>query len=463
MPPLIQAQPPLDFLAPQLKPWLLRFGPYLLPWWIRSQTAIAKVEVNNLEVLAQAYENFSQGKNRLLLAFRHPSINDPLCMGYLFWNLLPQAINRKKVPPPYHSHFMYDRGIPLWGGKFLQWLFPRLGGTSIQRGKLDRPGLRSARELMLNGKYPLSAAPEGATNGHNEIISPLEPGIAQLGFWCAEDLSKTQRQEQVLILPVGIQYFYITPPWKEIETLLSQLETDCGITPDVNHSLEESKLYQRLYGLGEVMLDIMENLYRNFYHQTLPSVTDLEKSLQENFGDLETDPNKLLASRLQNLLNVALTVAEDYFQITAKGPFPDRCRRLEQAGWDCIYREELRDEQALFPVKKGLADRIAEEADLRMWHMRLVENFVAVTGHYVREKPTVERFADTLLLLWNVVSRMKGDSVATRPILGRQRAQLTIGQPICVDDYYEDYRDNRKLAIAAMTQILQEKLTELIC
>jgi hypothetical protein len=191
-------------------------------------------------------------------------------------------------------------------------------------------------------------------------------------------------------------------------------------------------------------------------------VADLAKSLQDNFNSLETDPNQLLASRLQNLLHAALTVGEEYFQITPKGTLPDRCRRLEQAGWDYIYREDLRDEQALFPVKKGLADRIAEEADLRMWHMRLVENFVAVTGHYVKEKPTVERFADTLLLLWNVITRMKGGNLNNRPILGRQRVQLTIGEPILVDNYYEDYKANRKLAIAKITEILEEKLSTLI-
>ena len=108
------------------------------------------------------------------------------------------------------------------------------------------------------------------------------------------------------------------------------------------------------------MLGLMENFYREFYHQTLPAVADLEKSLAENFNALESDPNQLLASRLQNLLNVALTVVEEYFQVKAKGTFPDRCRRLEQAGWDYIYREELRDEKTLSPVQRGLADRLAE-------------------------------------------------------------------------------------------------------
>ncbi|MFN9176698.1 MAG: 1-acyl-sn-glycerol-3-phosphate acyltransferase [Synechocystis sp.] len=463
MPPT-RAQPPLDFITPQLKPWLVKYGPAILPWWIKSQTAIAKIEVKNLDILTQNYIDFKQGKTRLLLAFRHPSVNDPLCMGYLFWQPLAKALKTASMQPPpiSHSHFLYDRGIPLWGGAFIEWLFPRLGGTSIQRGKLDRPGLRSARELMLNAEYPLAAAPEGATNGHNEIISPLEPGIAQLGFWCAEDLQKAGRSEQVIILPVGIQYFYLSPPWINIEVLLSQLEIDCGIVPDPAHDLTESSLYKRLYQLGEVMLDLMENFYRQFYHKALPTVADLEKNLQENLKELEFDQNQLLALRLQNLLNAALTVAEEFFQIKARGILPDRCRRLEQAGWDYIYREELREQKTLSAVQIGLADRLAEESDLRMWHMRLVENFVAVTGHYVREKPSVERFADTLLLLWNVVDRMKGKE-EKRPNLGRQRAQITIGEPIKINEYFADYKINRKQAIATLTDQLQRQLAQLIC
>jgi len=459
-----RAQPPLDFIPPQLKPWLVKYGPAILPWWIRCQTAIAKIEVKNLDILTQNYIDFKQGKTRILLAFRHPSVIDPLCMGYLFWQPLAKALKTASMQPPpiSHSHFMYDRGIPLWGGAFIQWLFPRLGGTSIQRGKLDRPGLRSARELMLNADYPLAAAPEGATNGHNEIISPLEPGIAQLGFWCAEDLQKAGRSEKVLILPVGIQYFYLSPPWVKIEALLSQLETDCGITPDPNHDLTEAHLYKRLYQLGEVMLDLMENFYREFYHKTLPPVAELERNLADNSDSVESDPNQLLVLRLQNLLNAALTVGEEYFHLKARGILPDRCRRLEQAGWDYIYREELRDAKTLSPVQRGLADRLAQEADLRMWHMRLVENFVAVTGNYVREKPTVERFADILLLLWNVVDRMKGGE-EKRPNLGRQRAQMTIGEPIEINEYYADYQNNRKQAIAAVTQSLQDRLLALIC
>ena len=411
-----------------------------------------------------AYQQFQAGQVRLILAFRHPSVNDPFCLGHLCWQLLPQAARSLNIPlkAPTHAHFIYDRGIPLWAGSFVGWLYSRLGGTPIQRGKLDLPGLRSARQLLTDGAYPLAAAPEGATNGHNEIISPLEPGIAQLGFWAVEDLQKAQRSEQVLILPVGIQYFYLNAPWPKIEALLTSLEKDCGLIPDSKHSLEQDQLYQRLYRLGDVILGEMETFYRRFYHQDLPDQAALEKSLTENLASVQNQENQLLGLRLQNLLQVALKVAEQYFKLTPKGSLPDRCRRLEQAGWDYIYRTELKDGQTLPPMQQGLADVVAEEANLRLWHMRLVETFVAVTGYYVKEKPTVERFADTLLLLWDVVARIKGNDNFFRPALGKQRAQLTIAEPISVTDRFPAYQENRRQAVAALTQDLETALTQLI-
>ena len=462
----IRAQPPLDFIPPVYNAFVLKGCQFILPLWLRSQTPLAKIEAENLSILAEYYQKFQQKKVRFLLAFRHPSVNDPYCMGYLLWQLLPKFIKQENIQlqQPIHAHFMYDRGIPLWAGKAVSWLYSRLGGTSIQRGKLDLPGLRSARELFSNASFPIAAAPEGATNGHNEIISPLEPGIAQLGFWCAEDLQKSDRTEEVFIIPVGIQYFYITPPWAEIADLLTQLEKDCGIETQFsieNNQLEEQKLYERLFNLGEEILGIMENFYRESYHKNLPDLDTLKATFDDNSDTLQQLPNALFSLRLQNLLNVALEVAEQYFHIPNKGTVVDRCRRVEQAGWDCIYREEFKPDKNLSPLKRALADRVAEEADLRMWHMRMVESFVAVTGYYVREKPTVERFADTILLMWDLVARIKGTSFS-RPRLGQQRAQMTIGEPISVTARSLEYKTNRRQAVANLTQELQQNLEKMI-
>ena len=168
----------------------------------------------------------------------------------------------------HHAQFLYDRGIPLWAGKTIGWLFSRLGGISIQRGKLDLPALRTARELLLHGAYPFAAAPEGATNGHNELVSSLEPGMAQLAFWTAADLARAGRTEQVEILPIGLQYFYEAPVWEAVEGLLNQLENSAGLSsPPPGSSLEPEQLYDRLLRLGETILEMLESFYREAYRQ----------------------------------------------------------------------------------------------------------------------------------------------------------------------------------------------------
>ncbi|HAZ43635.1 MAG TPA: glycerol acyltransferase [Cyanobacteria bacterium UBA11369] len=458
-----QVQPPLEFIPPALNSVVLRGCQWILPFWLRSRTNISDIQADNVELLADLYHEFQSGKIRFLMAFRHPSGDDPFSLMHLLWNLVPRVAKQKQIPLnyPVHAHFIYDRGIPLWAGSIVEWLYPRLGGTPILRGKVDRLGLRWARELFANGNLPMMAAPEGATNGHNEVVSPLEPGICQLGFWCVEDILKAGRSEQVLIVPVGIKYQYIHDPWDALDKLLSQLEIDSGLpVEDVNLSEETPKShhhlrYRRLFRLSAHLLTRVEEFYTRFYHQSLPIA-----STSNRFALPTT--NEELVTRLRSLLDVALKVAEQAFNLQPKGSLIDRCRRLEQAGWDWIFREDIKNIDALPPLERGLADRIAEEASLRMWHMRLVESFVAVTGRYVIEKQTPERFAETTLLIWDTMTKIKGGNAFKRPKLGKQRVCLSVGEPISISQRWDAYKSNRRQAVAELTKDLQTALEKMI-
>lgn len=422
-----------------------------MPAMTAWQTNVADVETHHVETLANLYHEFEKGKTRFLIAFRHPSPTDPYVLSHLLWRDLPQTARRMGLKlGTTHSHFIYDRGIPLWAGSYLSWVFAHLGGIPIQRGKLDLMALKTARNLFLNGQFPLAAAPEGGNNGHNEIISPLEPGIAQMAFWCAEDIQAAERTESVVILPVGIQYRYLTPPWKQLEALIGQLEIESGIAQPA-----PSDLYERLYRLAERLLTLMEGYYQEFYGVNLDA---LEGGVEAAAEASECGTNTQLAERLQRLMNVALQVAEQSFSLRPKGSLIDRCRKLEQAGWDRIFRE---DTMSLSPVELGLANRVAEEAALRMWHMRLVESFVAVTGCYVKEHPSADRFAETTLLLRDMVAKIKGETVMPAQ-LGKQKAIVTVGKPIEVGSRLGEYKARRRGAIATLTQDLQIELTSLI-
>lgn len=470
-----QVQPPLKFIAPRFNPLVLRLTLVLLPILLRIRTRpwlmahLAHIRASNVETLVKLYDQFQNGKVRLLMAFHHPEVDDPLCIGYLLSRLVPQTAQELGIPltTPIHSHFLFDRGMMLWAGRWLGWLFSRLGGISIRRGKrIDWNGLQTARQVMATGQFPLAVAPEGANNGHGGMISPLEPGVAQLGFWCVEDLQQANRSESVVILPIGLQYYYIQPPWAGLDRLLSQLETNSGLPSGSVQWSEQNRetiFYHRLLRLANHLLTEMEQFYRQVYHQ------DLSEPGHQTLSDFR-DPESIhpeqmhpeqIIDRLQRLLDKALQVSEHHFGLTAQGTIGKRCRRVEEAGWTAIYREDNADRQALSPFQRGLADWTAEIADLQMRHMRLVESFVAVTTTYIRDQPTVERFVETTMIIFDLMARIKGEKQPRRPCLGWRWVQIRVGEPIVVNERWTDYSQNRQAAKQAITTLTADLHTAL--
>jgi 1-acyl-sn-glycerol-3-phosphate acyltransferase len=472
----------LAFLPPRLDARVLAGARRLLALWLR-RAGLRRIQVEGIGQLQTAMEQFETGGCRLLLAFRHPSLDDPAVMAHLLWFDLARAGRptggsgtaggggRRRFRLRPHAQFLYDRGIPLWAGAGMGWLLSHLGGFSIQRSKLDLPALRTARALLLDGPHPLAVAPEGATNGHNEVISPLEPGVAQLAFWTADDLAKAGRPEATLVLPIGLQYSFTAPVWPAIAALLCQLEADGGLPPSRDHSLDPQRLYGRLQRLAERILSAMEAFYRDAYHQPLPQgrpapaapvpPTAAAAAPAPPAATNAPDPNAELSERLNRLLETALGVVERALAVEPHGDTGERCRRLEQAGWDRLYPASGA-QPAASALERGLADHLAAETERCLWHMRLVEAFVAVSGRYVKDHPSQERFADTLLLLWDTLCRIKGGRPEQRPRLGPRRATVRIGEPLAITPQLAAYRADRRRAVASLTADLQTRLEGLI-
>ena len=451
----MRLQAPLAPLPPAYRPWLLRLLqaalPLLLRWrllgWLPAGIRHCRLEGG--ERLVALIEQFQQGRCRLLLAFRHSEVDDPLCGLWLLAQGLPRLARRRgtRLRYPLHAHVLYDRGMPLWGGRPLGWLLAGLGGVALRRGRRpDWSALRQARRLMLDGAFPLALAPEGATNGHGERLGPLQPGAAQLALWCCDDLRRAGRREAVWIVPIGIRYHYPARPWRRLERLLARLERQLGLTPHqplppAPAALEAApadlqQRYRRLLRLGLTLLAELEQVYGRFY-PAVPGPGPVPLASPSAGGD-QADP---LGERLAALLDRALRVAEQHFGLEASGTLADRCRRLEEAGWQWIYREDLPPRRRLTPLQRSLADRVAQEASLALVHMRLVESFVAVSGHYVAERPSFERFAETTLLIHDALARLRGSGLPVRPNLGWRVALLHVAKPIRVDSWLAAQRE----------------------
>lgn len=399
-------------IPPRFRGWVLALVHGLLPVLLRLRlvpwlpAGIERVEVRGGIPLAEAFRRFQAGEIRLILAFRHSAVDDPLCALQLLARELPRVARGQGIPLrlPLHTQFLYDRGMPLWGGPGLGWLLSRLGGIALRRGKQpDWSALRQARALVLDGPFPLAVAPEGATNGHGGWIGPLEPGVAQLGVWGVADLQRCGRSEDVWIVPIAIHYTYPRPPWGRLDRLMAQLERVMGLPPPP----ADQPRYGRLRRLGETLLAALEE-----------------------FHGINAEAGVPLERRIDHLRQEALRQAEAPFGLAAAGTPERRCRRIEEAAWQRIHRDDLPPRRRLAPLQRALADRLAREATLALQRMRIVETLVAVSGHYVADRPCFERYAETTLLLAAALAHLQGQAQTWLPRLGWRRALLTVAEPL---------------------------------
>ena len=98
-----RAQPKLDFIPPSFNSLILRFVHWMLPVLQRFRlqpwlpAGIKKVETINKETLVNFYHQFQLGKIRLILAFRHCEVDDPLTGLYLFSREIPLVARQNNI------------------------------------------------------------------------------------------------------------------------------------------------------------------------------------------------------------------------------------------------------------------------------------------------------------------------------------------------------------------------------
>ena len=149
------------------------------------------------------------------------------------------------------------------------------------------------------------------------------------------------------------------------------------------------------------------------------------------------------------------------FGIKAKGTPIDRCRRLEQAGWDRIFRNDIKDIEQLSQVERSFADQLALEANYSNWHMKIAESIIGVTSDYVSQNPSPSRYIEVLKLMWSVLERVTDrnpDSVFKKaPSFGDRKLTLSVAEPISVSEHLSEYQSSRTAA-KECTRKLTEKI-----
>ena len=450
------ARPGLSFLTPVRAPRIMAVAGVGSWLYVRLGNKVRREELFGMDRLVGAFRQAQEGAIRLIVAFRHPGVEDGTVMFRLLSGIVAREARHLGMPlrgSP-RAHFLFGRDVPEWGGQFLGWLLPRIGGISVYPGRYDSGSIDTVRRYLTDMPSPLALAPEGQVSYHNDRVAALEPGTAQFGFWCLEDLKRQSRGEEVVILPICTSYHYDPRDWHPMQDLLEKIERECGLPPldtlaaDSRGAFPQDqagreRIHVRIVRATRRVLDVAEDFYTRFYGCPFSARS-------------EDQDEAVLQGRVREICEAALSVGERYFRLKPKGDFVHRVMVLRMTGISWMYRDDIPDLRALSAAERALADRIALESWFSYRHMELVDVLEYLRIDYLRPDSDFDRFVEFITNLWDIVNRLKGGNVGGRINPLRKTARIIVNEPIPVSPRWPQYKENRRRAIDALTRDVHE-------
>jgi hypothetical protein len=436
-------RPGLRFLPPARNPWLLAFAPLGSWLYVRFGNRVRREELFGMDRLVEAYRQMQEGAARLIIAFRHPGVED----GTVVFRLMSGIVSREarrlgvRLRRPPRGYFLFGRDVPEWAGGFLNWMLPLLGAIPVFPGRFESRSIATLRRYMTDMPHPIALAPEGQVTYHNERVAALEPGTAQLAFWCLEDLKNQSRREDVVVVPVCTSYHYSPRDTRGLLRLLTAAERECGLAPletPTSQGADRERLFVRVARLQRKLVETAEDFYQRFY-----AVPFAPRGGEETPASLQ--------DRIRAVCEAALGVAEGFFHVKPKGDFVQRVFAVRQAGLQWMFREDIADPRTISPVDRALADRIAVESWMCNRHVELVDLLEYLRTDYLRPDSSFDRFVESVTSLWDLANRLSGGNISGRVNPFPRTARIIVNEPIRVGGRWPQYRTNRRQAVAALT------------
>ncbi|MBT3377784.1 MAG: 1-acyl-sn-glycerol-3-phosphate acyltransferase [Lentisphaerae bacterium] len=301
-------------------------------------------------------------------------------------------------------HFMAAREVFLANHGFNGRVLQRAGVFSIDREGSDLRSIKEAMRIVYEGEYPLVMFPEGEIFHLNEQLTPLNEGVATIMLRTAKRLQKEGLERTAAIVPTAMRYTYIDDISPLFGPAMDRLEAFLHWKPQV-----DLPIVDRIYKFGDGLLGLKE---------------------QEFLGRrLEGD----LLERLTRFRELIVEDAENrHSGAVGEGVHPERVRRLRGK-----IRSELLADDGPEPARRILLHR-----DLDRLHFAV--QLYSYPGTYLRDKPSVDRIAETIL-------KFEEDVFGATVPKGRRRVEVTFCAPISMGEWLGDYGDDAKGTVARVT------------
>jgi Acyltransferase len=327
-----------------------------------------------------------------------------LCNHSTFQDEIVLFLLSARLGKPFYYLAAHERFQGIQG-----WFYQQIGAYSVRRGLADRPSVAQTLQLIAQPDCRLVVFPEGGCSFQNDTVMPFRSGVVQMAL---QVMAKQAKQGNPLpdfyIVPISLKYRYTGKMSEVIQQVLTTLERATGLK-------SEGDVYQRLRLVAKQVLVNCERDYG------LVSPTD--------------------ASWNQRI-------------VVLKAQVLQQCE--QQLGLTSIMNEPNRER--VYRIRHALESRqttlLADGTD--GWQLMLrstarILNFDAIYDGYVSEKPTPERFLDTLIRLEREV--FKTDQPKLK---GFRQAFLRIGKPINLREFVEAYGGDRAKTVDAIVAQLHQ-------
>jgi hypothetical protein len=393
------------FVAPVTNPLVTGITNAILPSLAGSFANIRDVEVapedlNRLKALH---------KERAILAPNHPTGLDPVVM---LW--VSRLVGE-------HFHFLAAREV-LVGIK--GWYLNQVGAYSVIRGFADRESIRATRKLLAERDHKVVIFPEGEIYEHNDTLLSFQPGVAQMGFWALDDLAKLKKPQTLPLVPVAFKYRLCDSARPAIENSLKAMETALDLEP------ARITAYERLRRIAERMLDTLE--------REVGIKPEAERTLPQRIADYR----KVFTARLARSIGVELDP-----EVTAADQLHDLFFALRS------WVGELPEDHHSYDVRR-YRRRLEVAAPLFAELLRF-QNFIAVTGDYIAQNPTAERFME-------ILGRMEKELFGEIRNFVPRVAMVRIAPPIRLEERREEYRENKRETVKTVTLELEGQIRQML-
>ncbi|MEM9506815.1 MAG: 1-acyl-sn-glycerol-3-phosphate acyltransferase [Cyanobacteria bacterium P01_E01_bin.35] len=368
------------FIPPEQNPLLVRVIQsifYLVAYFVyKIRLVIDEDEVAKLKAIAD---------HRVVYLPNHSNLDDGFAL-FLLSARIGQLFN-------YVVALEAFRG---WVGKLIQ----KVGAYSIRRGVGDRQSIIQTLKILQQPRCKLVIFPEGGCSYQNDTVMPFRAGAFELSFKALDKLVNQNNNivPDFYLVPVTLKYLYPDATDNQIEQTLSRLETALALTP------QNRDFYQRLRQIGIKVLSNLEAEYRVL-------------------NEASTDYNHRISVLKQRMLDYC----EEKLEITPLIQLPDRER---------VYK--VQETVRSFSDIDNHQPSTVNYQHIYLTTVRLL-NFDAIYDGYVAEKPTTERFFDTIDRLEREVFQID------RPkFKGRRQIIVKISAPINLKDYWQQYQSDRQ-------------------